>query len=495
MAVDTTTEEEPFSYLDGLRFDDTDNAKRLVTVSGGTLRYVHGWGKFLLYSDGVWHVDHREALTMEMAKGVSEKLYEDHERAQAELDASVGHGLVDEVSRKKLQRAIDALDEWAKYSAMRSGRSNMVYLARGTEGLVIEHEQLEANPYLVNVENGTMDYGPVKADPENGMPIFRHHDPEDLLLLQAPTRYDPDATCPLWDSCLEQWQPDSEMREYLQMRAGACILGVPTETLDVDYGSGANGKSKFHGALQNAIGSGPTGYSIVPHKSLLMAQRFDEHATVYADLFRKRMACATETKAGETLDEESVKSLTGGDRMKGRRMREDFWEYQPSHTLILHTNYRPRIKGTDEAIWRRVHLVPWEVTIPENERDEKLAEKLADEAPGILRWVLIGAMNFLRDGWWVPEAVEVATDEYREGEDTLGKFLRDCVDITKDPDDVEFFSWVHTQADEWRKVEGLQWNFSARQLAEGLTKAGAWKGKRVNVLMSKATEWHGLKML
>ena len=115
----------------------------------------------------------------------------------------------------------------------------------------------------------------------------------------------------------------------------------------------------------------------MPHKSLLVAGRFEQHATVVADLFRKRLAVASETKAAEALDDEQVKNLTGGDRLKGRRMREDPWEFWPTHTLIMFSNHKPAVHGRDEGIWRRLRLVPWEVTIPEDERDEHLAVKLA----------------------------------------------------------------------------------------------------------------------
>ena len=171
------------------------------------------------------------------------------------------------------------------------------------------------------------------------------------------------------------------MRDYLQVRAGAAATGNPTETVDIDYGDGGNGKSKFYGAIQHVLGP----YAVVPHKSLLVAERHEQHPTVVADLFRKRLAVASETKRGRRLDDESVKNLTGGDRLTGRRMREDPWEFWPTHTLVMFSNHRPAVHGRDEGIWRRLRLVPWEVTIPEDERDEHLADKLQAEAPGILR--------------------------------------------------------------------------------------------------------------
>ena len=120
----------------------------------------------------------------------------------------------------------------------------------------------------------------------------------------------------------------------------------------------------------------------MPHKSLLVAGRYEQHPTVIAKLFRKRLAVASETNAAEALNEEQVKNLTGGDRLEGRRMREDPWEFWPTHTLVMFSNHKPAIRGRDEGMWRRVRLVPWEVTIAAKDRDELLSTKLQAEAAG-----------------------------------------------------------------------------------------------------------------
>ena len=208
---------------------------------------------------------------------------------------------------------------------------------------------------------------------------------------------------------MQRWQPNPDVRDYVQLRAGAGATGIPTETVDIDYGGGGNGKSKFHGAIQHVLGP----YATVPHKSLLVAGRFEQHSTVVADLFRKRLAVASETKDAEALDDESVKNLTGGDRLKGRRMREDPWEFWPTHTLVMFSNHKPTVQGRDEGIWRRLRLVPWQVTIPENERDEAPRRQTPAEAPGILRWVVDGARRYNSAGLRPPAAVRDATDEYR----------------------------------------------------------------------------------
>jgi putative DNA primase/helicase len=189
--------------------------------------------------------------------------------------------------------------------------------------------------------------------------------------------------------------------------------------VSVHHGHGGNGKSKYFGAIQNVLGP----YAVEPHKSLVMATKHDQHPTVLATMFRVRLAVLSETSQSASLNESEVKNLTGGDRLRARRMREDEWSFDPTHTLVMFSNHRPTIKGTDEGVWRRVRLIPWSVTIPECERDDHLAEKLAAEASGILLWIVEGARQYLATGLSAPEIVTAATASYRADQDTVSQFL------------------------------------------------------------------------
>ena len=388
-----------FTFPDGQRPTDIGNAARLLRHADGRLRYVHAWGKWIVYQHGRWIIDEKDALVTEIAKQVPKGLFE--------LAAKTAFTNPEDAK---------PIWPWALKSCASGTIAAMVRLARGAPGILVEHEQLDSDPWLLNVGNGTIDLRTGK---------LRDHDPADLCTLQAPVDYDEHATAPLWKSCLQRWQPDDTVLDYVQVRAGAGATGIPTETIDIDYGGGGNGKSKFHGAIQHVLGP----YATVPHKSLLVAGRFEQHPTVIADLFRKRLALASETKQAEDLDDESVKNLTGGDRLKGRRMREDQWEFWPTHTLIMFPNHKPTVAGRDEGIWRRLRLVPWQVTIPENERDEQLATKLRAEAPGILNWIIDGAVRFHRDRLDPPPVVRYATNEYRAEEDVIGRFILEALDI------------------------------------------------------------------
>ena len=200
----------------------------------------------------------------------------------------------------------------------------------------MKHEELDANPYILNCANGTVDLRTGE---------LRRHNPGDLCTKQSPVDYDPNATAPLWEKCLDRWQPDIDIREYLQRSIGAGACGLQTETLDIHHGNGGNGKSKFIGPSSAALGD----YTVEPHKSLLVNSRHEQHATTVTSLFRARLAVAHETSQRDSLNEAQVKNLTGNDRLRARRMREDEWSFDPSHTLIMVTNNLPPSKAPTRA--------------------------------------------------------------------------------------------------------------------------------------------------
>ncbi len=454
-----------FKFPDKHRPTDVGNADRLLAHARGRIRYVRAWGKWIVYQNGRWIIDEKDALVTEIAKGVARRLY----RLAAET------ALTDPEAAKPIWA-------WALKSDTSGAIAAMIRLARGAPGIVVEHEQLDADPWLLNCLNGTVDL-------RTGNLL--DHDPADLCTLQAPVAYNPDAEAPLWEACLGRWQPDEMIRDYLQLRAGASATGNPTETVDIDYGGGGNGKSKFHGATQQVLGP----YACVPHKSLLVAGRFEQHPTVVADLFRKRLALASETKQAEDLDDESVKNLTGGDRLQGRRMREDPWEFWPSHTLIMFSNHKPAVTGRDEGIWRRLRLVPWNATIPEGERDEQLAAKLATEASGILRWIVDGAVRFNRDGLNPPDAVRAATAAYRAEEDVIGRFIAECLQVDTTDTGLRncwcYSSVIKAELDDWCAEQNIEVP-RMNEVAATLRQRGCKDGGRKVIDGKRSTIWHGV---
>jgi putative DNA primase/helicase len=194
---------------------------------------------------------------------------------------------------------------------------------------------------------------------------------------------------------------------------------VVSHVLPIFCGAGANGKSTFLTAVLGALGD----YAAPADPDLLTARTFDAHPTGVADLFGLRVAVLHESDAGRRLAEATVKRLTGGDRLKARRMREDFWEFEPSHTFVMLTNHRPLVAGTDDGIWRRLHLVPWDVVIPSPEQDEQLGDRLALELAGVLAWLVAGYQEWHQHGLAPPEQVTETTRAYRAASDALARFI------------------------------------------------------------------------
>jgi putative DNA primase/helicase len=458
-ASDGTTRHAEGALSDGHRATDVGNAARLLELADGQLRYVHAWGKWLVYRSGRWTLDENDVLVTEYGKRVARHLFKIAARIENNRDER------------------DRVWKWALRSETAGSIAAMVRLARGAPGILVEHEDLDADPYLLNVRNGTIDLRTGRLRP---------HDPADLLTLQCPIPYDPDARSPLWEAAVDRWQPDLEVRDYIQRRAGAGATGHPTETVDVDYGGGGNGKSKFWGAIQHVLGD----YAVIPHKSLLVAQRHEQHATVVARLFRKRLAVASETRAADTLDDEQVKNLTGGDRLSGRRMREDPWEFEPSHTLVMFSNHKPAVQGRDEGIWRRLRLVPWKVTIPEDERDPNLGEKLRAEAPAVLAWVVDGARRFIAEGLNPPDAVRVATERYRSEEDTVGRFINEVLVIG---DGWAMSVDIKAELEAWCDEQGID-PPQMNEVTDTLRALGCRDGGRRRMHGKRSTIWHGVRV-
>ena len=213
--------------------------------------------------------------------------------------------------------------------------------------------------------------------------------------------------------------------DFLQRAIGYGLTGdVSEQVFFIFWGVGANGKSTFIMIVRDMLGD----YAMKATSELLMAKRGDAHPTERADLQAKRFVAAVETEEGRRLAEGFVKEATGGDPIRARRMREDFWEFVPTHKLFLATNHKPVVRGTDHAMWRRPKLVPFSVVIPDEEQDKRLAEKLRAELPGILAWSVRGCLDWRVNGLGVPDEVKNATDGYRQEMDVLRDFLDErCV--------------------------------------------------------------------
>jgi putative DNA primase/helicase len=387
----------PMAGVDGFHYTDKGNADRLLTNHRGLLRFVPRWRAWLTYDGKRWSRDHGDTFVAHLASEIGQQLI-----------ARVPDVYHSTDKLKPLLAAVRRIESAAGITAT-------LQVASTVPDVAIDHEVLDADAWLLNVDNGTINL-------ETGQ--LREHDPTDLLTMKAAVAYSPDAEYPQWARFLEQVLPDPDVRAFVQRVAGLALLGgQPEHILIICIGIGANGKSTLTRVLADVLGD----YAVVASRDLLVAMQHDSHPTSKADLFRRRFAHSGELPAGAKLNEAQVKELTGDDKVKARRMREDFWEFDPSHLLWLHANHRPQIEGTDDGIWRRVMLIPFDVQIPKEDRDANLAQRIVkEEGPGVLRWMLEGLAAWQANGLGVPPIVEAATADYRNESDTVATFIDEC---------------------------------------------------------------------
>lgn len=254
------------------------------------------------------------------------------------------------------------------------------------------------------------------------------------LMPHAPTRMHtkqtavaPAGTSATWERFLATtFNHDAALTGYMQRLAGYSATGLQREhVFAFAYGTGGNGKSVYYDALTGALGD----YAATLPAGFLMKKPFSEHSTELARLNGKRFVVGSETNATDTLDEAKLKMLTGGDRITARFMNKDFFEFTPTHHLHLMGNHQPAVEDGGESVWRRMNLVPFVHTVPAEERDELLPEKLLADAAAVLAWIIQGAVAYFRDGLQPPEAVRAATEAYKSSQDTVGQFLAAKCDL------------------------------------------------------------------
>lgn len=339
----------------------------------------------------------------------------DHQAvAQATLDLRRNYG--EHAAAAGTPETIRRLAGLLKETCLFVRMSRALDFLKGMDGFHTQHDAWDADPWLLNVANGTVNLRTGQLE---------RHDPADLCTMLAPVDYDPAATGAAWAAHLERFLPHPDLRRQVQRDLGLALIGAPmAEMLPIWYGTGANGKSTTARAIQGVLGD----YAIQAAPSLLVTRRHEQHPTEIADLCGSRAVFSVEITSGARLDEAKVKDLTGGDTKKARYMRGDFFQFQQTWNLFLLVNHKPTISGTDNGIWRRVRLVPWAATIPADEQrpqEEVLRELLAD-GPAVFRWLLDGLADWQHDPHWLAGQVSTATEEYRTSEDRLGGFLADC---------------------------------------------------------------------
>lgn len=470
-----------------LKTTDLANAERLEKLHGSELRHVGTWNRWLAWDGKRWKYDDSGEL-MRRCADVARKLAAEAAQGVCLASELLAHNPRDEKLRDDLKKA-NKLFAFACASQDSKRLTAMANLGRSRASMAITHDALDADPWLFNVSNGTIDLRTGNAWP---------HDPTNLITKISPIEYDPTAKCPLWEAFLERAMGGSrDLVDYLQRVVGYSLTGVIREhILAFMFGGGANGKSTALGILTMLLGD----YAVTAPRGLLFQRRGEAHPTELASLCGARFAVCAEVEEGQAFDEAKVKDLTGGDRISARRMHENFWSFQPTHKLFMAGNHRPVVKGDDLGIWRRIRLVPWQVTIPEDERDPALPEKLRAELPGILAWAVRGCLEWQKNGLDEPSIVREATATYRKESDLTGQWLDQCctfgVDWTISRKSLResYVRWCEDQGALPVGARKLAERLRARNVSETTVREGlggpvnGWRGVRLATDVERSTK-------
>lgn len=309
------------------------------------------------------------------------------------------------------------------------------HLASADARLAAHPEQFDRDPWALNTPAGILDL-------RSG--AMRSHDPAEACT--KITAVAPDTTCSIktWLSFLERTTGgNQDLIAFLKRTTGYALTASNREhALFFLYGTGSNGKSTFLNAITGCVAD----YHRTAAIETFIASASERHPTDLAALRGARVVTASETEEGRRWAESKIKSLTGGDRIAARFMRQDFFEFTPTFKLIIAGNHMPSLRSVDEAIRRRFHLIPFTVTIPKSERDPALGDKLRAEWPGILQWMVEGCREWQERGLDPPEVIKKATANYLEAEDTLSAWIEEAG--TRDPNAWEYTEDLFTS---WRK--------------------------------------------
>jgi putative DNA primase/helicase len=384
-----------------LQFTDTTNAYRLLTEYGKDIRYNALWKKWIVWNGSHWEMDDGYLIHdrgLKMIRGIYEELLKTSDfRDRLDIEK---HAIQSESARR---------------------RKALIEVASWIPELNIKTDNLDKDPWLFNAKNGTIDLRTGEV---------REQKPEDLITRMANVEYSKEADCPTWKKfVMEIMNYNHELIHFIQNAAGWSITGDTSEqTMFILFGSGANGKSTFLNTIMNLLGD----YAIATPTETFMKRSGDQITNDIARLRGARFVTTTEAEHGKRLSEPLIKQITGSDRMTARFLYGEYFNFVPTFKIYMATNHKPVIKGTDHGIWRRIKLIPFINRIEEENQDKHLEQKLLEEAPGILNWLIEGAKRWSNEGLKTPNIIIRATDEYRAEMDIIGNFLKErCIQNTQ----------------------------------------------------------------
>ncbi len=422
---------------DGARppaFTDDALALRFAELHAGDLRYVAAWHRWLSWDGTRWQFD----------------------------DTLFAYDLVRKVCRAESAQCNKPKD--ASVLASAKTVAAVERLAKADRRLAVTVDQWDVDQWSLNTPDGVVD---LRGAQQN------LHRPRDFMT--KITAVAPDAACPTskWDAFLDRITGgDSDLIGFLKRMAGYALTGSTQEhALFFLHGTGANGKSTFIYAITAVAGD----YHRAAPIETFTASHNERHPTDLAGLRGARLVTSVETEEGRRWAESKIKTLTGGDKIAARFMRQDFFEFTPTFKLVIAGNHKPGLRSVDEAIRRRFHLVPFNVVIPLEQRDKNLGERLRAEWPGILAWMIDGCIDWQNHGLAPPLAVTSATAAYLEAEDALTAWIEEAG--TRDPNAWETSTALFNSWKAWADNAG-EFVGSKKQFSQNIEGRGLIPGRK-----------------
>ncbi|MBO4639935.1 MAG: hypothetical protein J5710_09295 [Treponema sp.] len=418
-----------------MQFTDVTNCDYFLKAYGDIIRYCITWNKFLFWNGTNWDIDTRGRVA-ERCKIFVHKMYRGMRYiTDRQLEAAFEKHLIKSESFRRIQ----ALEGLLKIS----------------EEIKVEDFELDTNNYYFNVDKYTLNLKTMRVMEPN-----QKH----LITKKSNFIFEKGTDCPTWNLFLMQiFNKDLQLIRFIQKAMGYALSGdVSEQCLFILWGTGANGKSTFLNVMLELFGDYATSTGIET-----FMKKNSEQSNDLARLKGLRLVTTSEIEQGRQISESLIKVVTGEDALTARFLYGEYFSFKPTFKIFMATNHKPKIRGADNGIWRRIKMIPFTVTIPPEQRDKNLTAKLIAENSGILNWLLKGYAMWKKEGLEEPDAVREANEEYRMDMDSVGTFVTDCLELDA----------------------SLQWRLPTNLLYQTYIK---WCNKNNERVMSQ--KWLGMRM-
>ena len=423
-------------YVSGeMQFTDLTNTLYFLRAYEDSIRYCITWDKFLVWNGTNWEIDAR-GFVQERIPILIHQMYR------------IMRFINDRILKADFEKHLIKSESFRRIQAI-------VGLLKMQPSIKVIEKELDTDNYLFNVEGLTLNLKTGKAKEPNI---------KNLITKKSRFIYEKDAECPTWNLFLMQiFNKDLQLIRFIQKAMGYALSGdVSEQCLFILWGTGANGKSTFLNVMLELFGD----YALSTGIETFMKKN-SEQSNDIARLKGMRLVTTSEIEQGRQISESLIKMVTGEDALTARFLYGEYFSFKPTFKIFMATNHKPKIRGADNGIWRRIKMIPFTVTIPPEQRDKNLTEKLIAENSGILNWLLKGYAMWKKEGLEEPAAVREANEEYRMDMDSVGTFVSDCLELDA----------------------SLQWRLPTNMLYQTYIK---WCNKNNERVMSQ--KWLGMRM-